>query len=579
MLCIRVLQAQSAAEGSLDWYDSQAKDAITAENYENAVKILSEAKRKYPLAAKINLQLGDLYYDHELFTLALDEYRSAEKKGSTDYRTLNQIARSFGKLNRDKESIDYLSRILGLYPDSVETVDELGWMYFKTFQFEKGEKLLLDGIKRFGMQRDLAMTLGTVYSGMNMYDSSRRYYLTAIEDALRDEDTYFASIAYYNLSLLERNYFHFNSALAYTDDSIAAQDRPSGHLARGELYQSRMDYNAAMAEFEKAFQQDNTPLARVNMAILNQHFGRLELARRAAEEALGAKDLAWMLYYGTDAARHFKDIHEILADVYQGLAVTEATRPTAGLWDWISAMFTSLRDRLISWFHRLRCRLYSLSLGRQEEAEGRTEEAYWEYYKANENYREVAAYYLEKCREMETARTPHAEFYYLQEVGRLQGSAGMLRDSMTGLDGFWEKEGIADSLTAEIPLLPAGSAERRDALNRLYDINPGAFRQNGFGLPLRIEAADNPGSAADLGKIIRYLKRAGSEISRTGTEAEGFRFSLQIELAEGGKARYTVTDTQTGRVAVQGERGMKGSRAARCAGLAQQLLEDVYKIQ
>jgi tetratricopeptide (TPR) repeat protein len=571
--------AQSAAEGSLDWYNAQAKKAISESNYESAVKLLTEAKLKYPLSPKVNLALADLYYDKELYTLALDEYRAAEKKGSVDYNTLNQIARSFGKLNRDKESIDYLERILKLFPDNLETVDDLGWMYFKTFQLEKGETLLLEGIKKHGMQRDLAMTLGTVYSGMNRYEPARRYYLASIDDALKAGDNYFASIAYYNLSLLEENFYHFNSSLAYTEDSIAMQDRASGHLARGELYQSRMDYRGAMAELEKSFGMDTTPLTRVNMAILNQHFGRLELARRYAEEALATKDLAWMLYYGTDTARHYKDIHEILADVYRGFAVAEATRPTAGFFDWIRAMLSSLQNRLISWYHRLRFRLYSLQIGKDYNAEGRLEEAYWEFFKANEPYREVALSYLAKCREMETARTPHAEYYYLQEEGKLLGSVDLLSKSITGLDPFWEKEGIADSLTAMIRLLPSGSSARRDALNRLYDINPGAFRQNGFGLPLRVIVTDNAWGETEKARIFRYLERAGSELLQSETAAEGFGFALALSLQPDGKARYTVTDTRSGRVVAEASRELKGRRAVKCAGLADFFLDDLYKIQ
>jgi hypothetical protein len=571
--------AQSSVEGSLEWYDGRAKSAISDSNYEIAVKILSEAKLKFPLAPKINLELADLYYDKELYSLALDEYRAAEQKGSVNFNTLNQIARSLGKLNRDKESIEYLSRILKLFPDSMETVDDLGWMYFKTFQLEKGEELLLDGIKKHGMQRDLTMTLGTVYSGMNNYELARRYYLASIDDALTAGDDYFASIAYYNLSLLEHNVFHYNSSLAYTEDSISMQDRASGHLARGELYQARMDYRAAMAEFEKSFQQDTTPLTRVNMAILNQRFGRLEPARRSAEEALATTDLAWMLYYGTDTTRHYKDIHEILADVYGGLAVTEATRPTAGFFDWISAMLSSLRNRLVSWYHRLRFRLYSLQIGGEYDAEGRLEEACWEYYQANQPYREVAASYLAKCRAMETARTPHAEYYYLLEEGKLLGSAELLEKAAAGLDPFWEKEGIAEALAAAAAMRESGSPARRDALNRLYDINPGAFRQNGLGLPLRLIMEENAWGEKEKGRIFRYLKRAGSELSLSEPAAEGFRFSLRLSLQNGGKAVYAVTDTRTGRIVAEGSRDLKGNRAAKCAGLTDFILDDLYRIQ
>ena len=170
---------------------------------------------------------------------------------------------------------------------------------------------MLDGIARLGRQRGMTMTLGTIYSGMNRYDESKKYYTLSVEEALRVGDKDFASIAYYNLSLLEHDFFHFNSALRYTDESLAVEERPSGHLSRGELFQSRMDFDSAQSEFQAAYATDATPLSKVNMAILLQKFGNLDLARRYAEEVMSSQDLAWLLYYGTDLTRHFKDMHQL----------------------------------------------------------------------------------------------------------------------------------------------------------------------------------------------------------------------------------------------------------------------------
>ena len=257
--------------------------------------------------------------------------RQRRGRGPRTSRPSRRSSRSFGKLNQEKKSIDYLTRILATWPDSADTVDDLGWMYFKTHQLDKGESVLRKGIERLGIQRGLAMTLGTIYSGMNRYESSREYYQKAIDEALRVGDRSFAAIAYYNLSLLEHNFFHYNSALRDTDESIAMDDRPSGHLARGELFESRLDFSSAQAEYQSAYAQDTTPLSKMNIAILLQKSGQLELARRYGEEVLSSKDLAWIVYYGTDVVRHFKDVHELLKDVYAGLARQEADRPTAGI--------------------------------------------------------------------------------------------------------------------------------------------------------------------------------------------------------------------------------------------------------
>jgi len=105
------LSAQAAPDETLDQLYGRARDAVNKQAYETAVTLLKQAKAQYPASPKPNVALGDLYYDQELYALALGEYRDAEKKGADDFQTLTQISRSYGKLNQEPESIDYLKRI------------------------------------------------------------------------------------------------------------------------------------------------------------------------------------------------------------------------------------------------------------------------------------------------------------------------------------------------------------------------------------------------------------------------------------------------------------------------------------
>ncbi|MGA2640231.1 MAG: tetratricopeptide repeat protein [Spirochaetia bacterium] len=567
------LPAQAAGGETLENLTSRAQDAITHNAYESAVKLLTEAKNRFPGSPRASLALGDLYYDKELYTLALGEYREAEKKGATDFATLTQISRCFGKLNQEKSSIGYLNRILQQYPDSTDTMDDLGWMYFKTHQLDKGEKVLLKGIAKVGLQRSLTMTLGTIYSGMNRYEKSREYYQKSVDDALRVNDRNFASIAYYNLSLLEHNFFHFNSALRFTDESIAMEDRPSGHLARGELFQSRMDFGSAQQEYQYAYAKDTTPLSKVNLAILFQKFGRLELSRRYAEEVLGSKDYAWLVYYGTDLTRHLKDIHELLGIVYAGLAVHEISRPTTGIIDRLSALAASVRDRVLSWYHDQRFHAYSL----QVLDEGSYEDAWWEYYKGNESYPDVALKYLGLARELETARTPHAAPYYTLEEGRLTRSAALLEQSLAGFDPFWEKEPAAEALAALVPLLKGASVQgrRRDAISQLYQINPGALPQAGIGLPLAVSFQGTGWKGREKALVLRFLRRAGSEC--TEGRREGFPYVLRLLRAGDTSIHWTVLDA-SGTVVREGKPALAGGVRQRSAALVHAVLEELYSV-
>jgi tetratricopeptide (TPR) repeat protein len=566
--------AQSPSGDSLEGLTSKAREAISQNAYESAVKLLTEAKTRFPASPQAVLALADLYYDKELYPLALSEYREAETRGATDFTTLTQISRCYGKLNQETKSIEYLTRILQEYPDNAETIDDLGWMYFKTHQLEKGEQVLLKGIQRLGMQRGIAMTLGTVYSGMNRYDKSKEFYMKSVNDAIRVGDRDFAAIAYYNLSLLEHNFFHFNSALRFTEESTAMEDRPSGHLARGELLQSRMDFSAAEQEYSDAYGRDTTPLSKVNLAILYQRFGRLDLARRYAEEVLQSRDLAWLANYGTDITRHFKDMHELLSSIYGGLAQEEAHRPTTGPFDRIAALVTSVRYRLVAGYHNQHFRLFSLKAGGQYLAQGNEENAWWEFYKGNEQYAEVALKYLGMARALETARTPHAASYYLAEEGKVRHAAGLLEQALPGFDAFWEREPTADALLSLIPLLQGEKhAQRRQkAIAELFGINPGALQQAGIGLPLSVVIDGSGWRWTERGLILRYLRRSGSECG------PGMRYTLRITGEANGDVRWSAADSATAGIVGAAKVAAGGGPLSRSARIVKSILEELYSI-
>ncbi len=582
LFCLLLVSSQACAQEpqSLDWYYERAQEAMEAENYETAVRIIEEGKERYPETAKLNLLLADLYYDRELYKLALEEYLRAGEKEGEDYLTLVQVSRCYGKLNREQESIATLEQILELYPESVSSIDDLGWMYFKTHQLEKGEQLLLEALESYGPDRGMYMTLGTLYSGLYDYNNSKRFYLKAIGDALESDDPYFASVAYYNLSLLEHSFYHFNSALRYTEESIRSSDRAPGHLARGELFQSRLDFQRALGEYQQAMIKDTTPLSKVNLAMLYQKFGRLELARRYVEEVLGSQDLAWIYYYGTDIERHLKDVHEILADVYRGLARWERAMPGNGFFADLRSLLLRLRYRLFAYYHRQKFRLYSLQVGRSYLEENNYLDAYWEFYKGNEGYRRVALKYLRLARDMEVQVSAHAAAYYEQEEGKIRGSPELLQRSLESFDAFWEKEALYDSLRYLIPLLDRRSVERRQAITRLYRLNPGGMLQNGFALPMTLELqAGRDGSRRRLlRRTARMLRATGSEIAGNAA-GNGFAYRLSLTMDSDESCTVLFVDAEQGRTVFTESVSVEPGRSrVRAANLCRSILELLYSV-
>jgi tetratricopeptide (TPR) repeat protein len=491
-----------------DDYVADARDAIDKENYQYAVERLTEGVRRFPEAVDIRVELAELYYDKELFDLALEHYKIAEALSPNSYSILYDTAFTLGRLNREAEAITYLKRIENIYPGSPELASDLGWLYFKTRQLDAGEDVLLDALSTYGEDRSVAMTLGTIYAAMYRYGESKRYYQEAIDAALQNGLSYFASVAYYNLSLLEKSFYRFDNALESTNRSLLHARRATGFLARGELYEMRMELAAAHKEYERAFTLDEeTPLPAINLSALYQRSGHLDRALSHARTVYDDEDLSWMFNFGIDEVRHSKDLNEILAETHLGLARETWRTPAAGILPRLRRLGSYIRHRALAWYHRHRyVQLADQTAGTYLDRSNYLD-AYWTYYLAAQSTPRVAEKYLSLARELELEVIPESAGSYDLEEALLKGDSRRIRQALDTLDPVWESAQIESALKGLLGEAKPGSPEYDRPAVRLYEINPGAFRQNGFSVPTRISTAGfAPGERRAL---LRHLRRAG----------------------------------------------------------------------
>ncbi|MCK4541929.1 MAG: tetratricopeptide repeat protein [Spirochaetales bacterium] len=545
----------------LEWYLEGAREAIEEERYERAVSLLREGQQRYPDELVLYEELGDLYYSKDLYNLALGEYRKAKKLSYSDYYILYRIADSLGRLNRDDESVESLEELHRMYPGEVDVVGDLGWMYFKTSRLEEGEKLLKDALNTWEGNRTLAMTLGTVYSGMYEYNLSKQYYLESIENALDDGKQYFASIACYNLSLLEHGFYQYSNALEYTNRSLELSERAPGHIARGELYKARLEYTQALEEYKRAFSLDSTPLSKVNLGDLFLEFGKLEGALKVIEEVRNLQDTSWMYYFGVNPRRHERELHGILKDVYKGLYRREKVTIHKNIFSRISGIVRGIRYRIKEWYHRSRYESLSIAEGREELAQGNKLDGWWFLFKGCENHPSMALDYLLLARDLEEPIAPESHPFYLYEEGKLTSRPELIEEALSLFHPQWEASISAKALLAlaEIYREKGMEGEKRRVLSSLYLLNPGALPQGGFGVPLILKGEVSR-------EMRRYLASAGcAPVDDPATQ--GYRIILSIE-----DDQFTVEDRQGGRVLINGE--ISGSPFDR----AEELLKILYAV-
>ena len=536
-------EQQSEPVADASWFLEAASREQDSENYSGALRLLNEGIAGFPDNWKLKQAAGDLYADRELYNLAIEQYENALDIRPDNTEIIYSKSVAEGLLNLDENSIISLERLLELEPDNYNGIADLGWMYFKTYRLDEAEHLLLGAVASYESSPIFSMTLGTVYSGKYDYENAEKYYLEAIELALDKGWDYFASVSYYNLSLLEHGFYNYKKALEYTDKSIETGERAPGYIARAELYLGKLDFDSAYQNYQQAYILDSTPLALMGLSDLYLNFGLLDEALSHIKEVQRRDDDSWMYYFGVDPGRHGMEVDRLLSEIYNGFARRELKKPVFGFRR-AGALAFNLRYRVLAWHYDRRYRKASFDVGLSNAEEGNSLDSAWAFYIANEDYHGPAVKYLSRAEKIEVGTAPAAQAVYLLEKGRLTGDLPMLSEALRLLDPEWERRFLSEALT-ELTLRyeKAGDeASSRRAAEQLYTINPGVFIREDLEFPLKIN---------DKGGFFlkAALRRGGFDLLPNNPDIS-CRYMLSVADNDVEEILYSVQDLETGAVLV-----------------------------
>ncbi len=505
-------------------------EAVQDESYTRAIAIIEEGKKAYPDDYRLPMQAGELYMGRELYHLALAEFKAAEVLNPYSGELLYDMAESYGYLGRDNDAVNLLERLYAMdIPDlKDDVIDDLSWMYFKTYRMDDGIDLL-ETVLKDDFSRNWAHTLGTLYAGLYNLEQSRYWYMKSIDDALNSGDELFASVAYYNLSLLDYSFYLYGNARDEAMRSLEIRPRSGGFMIIGELDFLAWNLNDAIASYRKAESRDDTPLSRVDIASFYQRIGYLDEAIRFVQEIQNDPDDSWMYHYGVNRMRFSMDLHLILADSWKGKAHLEAYRIKAGFLQRFFSVVRRLFWRLKGMYHDRIFRSLTLRYSGELRDEGNELDAAWNAAKASRGYRRGALAYLEEARLIETELTPRAVPWYEMEMGREAGDENLL---MNALSDFTDDEGDPYERTLRALAGNSGSSANSGAyLQELYTLNPGGLRQYGLSLPVVVNVSGENRRVLSR-RIRRLLKGSGYRIQRSAASV------LTVSTGDSGKVKF-----------------------------------------
>lgn len=522
----------------------EGRAAEAAENYQRAVELYRQAQEADPEDPEPTRALAELFTVKGLHDLALPVWQELVRRSPGDPAAWHALAQTWSYLDKNAESVNVLEEAADRFPDDADGVQALAWMLFKTEEFRRGVDLLERYTAVHGSDRGLEMTLGTLYSSLYEYDLSRIHYLKCL-DLSRGNDVEaanFRSIAWYNLSLLEKSFYQFELSDQAILRSLAEEDRPAGSLARGELFQGRMDFAEAKRLYDKAAADDETPLGRFDLARLLQQFGRLDEAEAQLDQVERHRDVTWIYNYGVTKDKLKRDLHEARADLHRARFhhLNFAVRATP--WDWALWLWAKAREGFQWWYHDQSWKALLVNLSNTSLAVRNSPDAWVGLTLAHRDRPTLALKYLFLVRNHELPRNPRAHASYLVEEGIISRDPEILEKALTRLTVPWENEDRERALAAlaEIRRGQGRTAEVRRLLTQWYQLNPGGLPIRGWGVPVRVAVFGDEA-------VRKFWQAAWADYAaQTGWDAgpadrPGVRWTLDLRV-EAGTAAWTLRD-------------------------------------
>ena len=550
MLLLALLLAPLAQAGSLL---EQGRSAEAAENYQRAIELYRQALAADSSDPEPAQALAELFTTKGLHDLALPVWQEVVRRAPGVASGWVGLAQTWSYLDDNRQSVKTLETARQRFPEDPDVTQTLAWMLFKTENFRRGIDLVEAWVKAHGADRNLEMTLGTLYSSVFDYDLSRIHYLKSIDLARgrASQEKDFRSIAWYNLSLLEKAFYQFDLADEAIRRSLGEEDRPAGTLAWGELYQGQRNFSEARRLYEKAVQADETPLGRFDLAGLFQEFGFLDEAEAQLAQVERHKDDTWMYNYGVTKDKVKRDLAELEASLHRSRFYALDFAPRPAPWDWLLWAVAKANEGLLWWYHDQTWKSLLVKLSDSSLAVSNSPDAWVGLMLAHRGRPALALKYLYLVRDHELPRNPRSLASYLVEEGVIRRDPKVLEQALTRLQAPWENEDRERALSALVQARQASGQpdEVRRLLSALYGLNPGGLPGRGWGLPVRVAVfGDDAGRRLWRQAFDDYTGQTGWDAAWSDRPGVNWTLDLRTEADE---ATWTLRDPE-GQVARSG---------------------------
>ena len=169
------------AQGNISTFRAYIQD----KEYEKASELAPTILAEYSNDIAIITLVGDVYYELEEFTKALDAYTKANSIKGADNKINVKVARTLTSLNRTKEAIELVDKALSKDKKNVELLIVLARAYLTAGNIRNAELQITNARNYDSKNPEVYSMLGDIYYNQSIWELARINY----EDALKYDNS------------------------------------------------------------------------------------------------------------------------------------------------------------------------------------------------------------------------------------------------------------------------------------------------------------------------------------------------------------------------------------------------------
>ncbi|HQM89494.1 MAG TPA: hypothetical protein PLI56_05110 [Exilispira sp.] len=294
-------------------YNSDESSVITESlsylkegNKSKALSLLLDALKKYPSSYEIPQAIGEIFFNSEVYDLALKYYQISYKNGNQKVEIIEKLGECNAFLNKNKKAIKYLALAFSMGNSDPYYLYSLIWILLKEKKFEQAQRYLDIGFSLYG---DLSYFTGAqalLFANTFQIEKAREFYAKVLTETASYTPVYF-----YNWGVMEYEIKNYRDAEQLFHGAASFGGLAEAFLALGELELLKVDTKAAEAAFLKGKPSIKSPFILYDLLSLYGFLGNKSKIESIYRNIKKYPNQWWIYQYNLNLNEQMMNFYEL----------------------------------------------------------------------------------------------------------------------------------------------------------------------------------------------------------------------------------------------------------------------------